>query len=195
MRDYMVKVVAFNCSPRKDGNTAHMIKTVFEVLEAEGIETEMVQVGGNVLRGCAACGACKRSGEMKCVYGEDGINDYIQKMVDADGIIIGSPTYFSDMSTECKALIDRCGYALGAGGKPLSRKVGAAVSAVRRAGGIHVLDGIQHFFGINEMYIACSSYWNMSLSRDIGDFEKDEEGIRTMRKLGENMTFLLKKLQ
>lgn len=195
MRDNMVKVVAFNCSPRKDGNTAHMIGTVLEVLEAEGIETEMVQVGGNVLRGCAACGACKRNADMKCVHGADGINDYVQKMLEADGIIIGSPTYYSDMSAECKALIDRCGYTLGSAGKPLSRKVGAAVSAVRRAGGIHVIDGIQHFFTINEMYIASSSYWNMSLARDPGDYEKDEEGVRTMRKLGENMAFILKKLQ
>ena len=195
MRDSMVKVVAFNCSPRKDGNTAHMIRTVLDVLESEGIETEMVQVGGNVLRGCAVCGACKRNKDMKCAFGKDGINDYAQKMLDADGIIIGSPTYYSDMTAECKALIDRCGSVLGPAGKPLSRKVGAAVSAVRRAGGINTIDSIQHFFTINEMYIASSSYWNMSLSRDLGDFEKDEEGIRTMCKLGENMAYLLKKLQ
>ncbi|MGN1045159.1 MAG: flavodoxin family protein [Candidatus Methanomethylophilaceae archaeon] len=191
----MAKVVAFNCSPRKDGNTAHMIRAVLDVLESEGIETEMVQVGGNVLRGCTVCGACKRNKDMRCVFGEDGIDGYVQRMLDADGIIIGSPTYYSDMTPECKALIDRCGSVLGSAGKPLSRKVGAAVSAVRRAGGINTIDSIQHFFTINEMYIASSSYWNMSLSRDLGDFEKDEEGVRTMRKLGENMAYLLKRLQ
>ena len=190
-----MKAVAFNCSPRKEGNTYSMLKKVLEQLEAEGIETELVQVGGNLLHGCKACGACGRNKDMKCAFGADGMNDYIQKMAEADAIIIGSPTYFADMSTECKALLDRCGYTLRSNGNPLKRKVGAAVSAVRRAGGIHVIDGINHFFTINEMYVASSSYWNMSLSKDVGDFLNDAEGVKTMETLGKNMAHLMKKLQ
>ncbi len=193
-RDIM-KAVAFNCSPRKDGNTAHMLKTVLAKIEKEGIETELVQVGGKTLNGCRACGACKKNQDMKCVFGDDEMNDFIEKMATADAIIIGSPTYFSDMTAECKALIDRGGFVLRGNGNPLKRKVGAAVSAVRRAGGIHVIDGIQHFFTINEMYVASSSYWNMSLAAAPGDHEKDAEGVKTMETLGENIAYLMKKLE
>lgn len=189
-----MKVVAFNGSPRKDGNTYHMIKEVFAVLEAEGIETELIQVGGNDLHGCRACGGCRKNANMKCVMDDDMVNHCIQKMIEADGIIIGSPTYFSDLTSETKALIDRCGYVIGANGNPLKRKVGAAVAAVRRAGSTHVISSINYFFMIREMVIVSSSYWNMSLARDKGDYEKDEEGVRTMKKLGENMAWALKKL-
>ncbi|MFA6804503.1 MAG: flavodoxin family protein [Candidatus Methanomethylophilaceae archaeon] len=189
-----MKVVAFNCSPRKDGNTAHMIKAVLDVLQSEGIITEFVQVGGNDIHGCRACGACKKNKNMKCVMDDDIVNECAKKMAEADGIIIGSPTYFADLTPEAKALIDRCGYVLRGNGNPLRRKVAASVCAVRRAGSIHVLDSINHFFTINEMVVVSSSYWNMSTSRDIGDFEKDEEGVRTMNALGKNMAWALKKL-
>lgn len=192
MRDKM-KVTAFNCSPRKDGNTAHMIKKVLSVLESEGIETEFVQVGE--LKGCKACGGCRKNEDMKCVQKGDDLNVYLKKMVDSDGIIIGSPTYFADLTAEAKALIDRCGYVLMSNGNPMKRKVATSVCAVRRAGSTHVLDSINHFFTINEMVVVSSSYWNMSLSRDIGDFEKDEEGNITMETLGRNMAWVLKKLE
>ncbi len=188
-----MKVAAFNCSPKKDGNTAHMIKTVLSVLESEGIETEFVQVGGEDLKGCKACMGCSRNKDMKCVQ-KDKMNDFIAIMAEADGIIIGSPTYFADLTPEAKALIDRCGYVLRSNGNPLIRKVGAGVVAVRRAGGIHTLDSINHFFSINQMIVPNSSYWNVSLSRVPGDFEKDEEGVKTMEDLGKNMAWLLKKL-
>lgn len=190
-----MKVVAFNCSPRKDGNTSHMIKDVLKVLESEGIETEFVQVGGELIRGCRACGGCGKNKDMKCVFDDDIINSCIQKMAEADGIIIGSPTYFADLTTEAKALIDRGGYVLRANGLPVRRKVGAAVGAVRRAGAIHTLDSINHFFTINEMVVVSSSYWNMSLARAEGDYESDAEGVKTMKTLGENMAWLLKKLE
>lgn len=190
-----MKVVAFNCSPRKDGNTCHMIKDVLKILESEGIETELIQIGGTDIRGCRACGACSRNKDMKCVFGGDGLNDYIAKMAEADGIIIGSPTYFSDLTAEAKALIDRAGYVLRANGIPIRRKVGAAVVAVRRAGSVHVIDSIDHFFSINEMIIVSSSYWNMSLAGPEGAYENDAEGVKTMRVLGENMAWLLKKLE
>lgn len=194
MRDIM-KVVGFNCSPKKDGNTAGMIKAVFKELESEGIETEFIQVGGNTISGCRACGKCRENKDMECVLKDDGMNGYIKKMVEADAIIIGSPTYFSDLSTEAKALIDRCGYVARSNGNPLRRKVGAAVVAVRRAGSIHVFDSINHFFTINEMIVPGSSYWNVSLALAPGDFEKDAEGVKTMQDLGVNMAWLLKKLE
>lgn len=191
----IMKVVGFNCSPRKDGNTAHMIKAVFKELEAEGIETEFIQVGGTEIRGCQACGKCRENKDMRCVLKDDGVNAYVQKMLDADGILIGSPTYFADVTSEAKALMDRCGYVTRSDGNGLKRKVGAAVVAVRRAGGIHVFDSINHFFTINEMIIPGSSYWNLSLARVPGDFEKDEEGVGTMETLGKNMAWLMKKLK
>ena len=193
MRDTM-KVIGFNCSPKKDGNTAHMIRAVFAELEKEGIKTEFIQVGGNDIKGCKACGACRNNQDMKCIQKGDNVNEYVQKMADADGMIIGSPTYFADLTPEAKALMDRCGYVLRSNGNPLKRKVGAAVIAVRRAGSVHAFDSINHFFTINEMIIPGSSYWNMSLALAPGDFEKDKEGVDTMKNLGVNMAWLLKKL-
>lgn len=190
-----MKVVAFNCSPRKNGNTSHMIQDVFKVLNSEGIETEMIQVGGNDIHGCRACGSCGKTKNMRCVMDDDIINACVQKMAEADGIIIGSPTYFADVNTETKALIDRAGYVMKMNGNPLKRKAGAAVVAARRAGGIHAFDTINHLFTISEMITVGSSYWNVSLARMEGDYEKDAEGGKTMKDLGENMAWLLKKIK
>lgn len=191
-----MKVTAFNCSPRKDGNTAHMLKTVLSVLEQNGIETEFVQVGGVDMHTCHACGKCKKNMDGKCVQDDDPLNEYSAKMVESDGILIGSPTYFADLSPEAKILIDRVGYSCGTKeGNPLKRKVGAAVVSVRRAGSVHTFDSINHFFLVKEMIIAGSNYWNMSLARNPGDYEKDDEGVSTMKTLGENMAWLLKKLE
>ena len=131
---------------------------------------------------------------MKCGYTDDEMNTFLAKMVEADGIIIGSPTYFSNVTTEVKALIDRCGYVAKGNGNALKGKVGAAVVAVRRAGSNFTYSAINFFFGINEMIIPGSSYWNMTLSRDKGEVLKDEEGIRTFQTLGRNMAWLLKKI-
>lgn len=191
-----MKVTAFNCSPRKDGNTARMLKTVLAVLKEKGIETEFVQVGGIDMHACRACGACKQNLNGRCVLDDDPLNGYSRKMVESDGILIGSPTYFADLTPEAKILIDRIGYSCGTkDGNPLKRKVGAAVVSARRAGSVHVFDSINHFFLIKEMIIPGSTYWNMSLARAPGDFDNDEEGVRTMKTLGENMAWLLKKLE
>lgn len=189
-----MKIVAFNCSPHKDGNTAHMIADVLKVLNENGIETETVQVGGADIRGCRACGVCAKRQDLKCVFVDDILNKCIAKMVAADGILIGSPTYFSDLTPECKALIDRAGYVILHNGNPLARKVGAALSPEGRAGGIHTTDSILHFFTISGMYVASSSYWNVSLATAPGDYEKDARGRQTMLDLGANMAYLLKKL-
>jgi multimeric flavodoxin WrbA len=189
-----MKVLGINCSPRKGGNTELLIKEVFKVLEAKGIKTELFQLGGKQVNGCIACMKCKKKEDGKCHQDNDLINKCMEKMIEADGIIIGSPTYFADLSTEAKALIDVAGFALGAAGNPLRRKPGAAVVAVRRAGAIHALDSINHFFLINEMIVPGSSYWNIGIGKDKGDVLKDEEGMKTMKVLGENMAWLLEKV-
>jgi multimeric flavodoxin WrbA len=189
-----MKVVAFNGSPRKDGNTATLIRHVLAELEKEGIETETVQIGGKSIHGCIACGKCVENKDRKCVIDKDIVNDCIEKMFEADGIILASPTYFADLTPELKALIDRAGFVAGANGGLLRHKVGAAVVAVRRAGSIHVFDSINHLFTISQMIIPGSSYWNIGMGLDEGNVERDEEGIQTMHTLGQNMAWLLKKL-
>ena len=187
-----MKVFALNGSPRKEGNTYQMLSTVLAVCAEAGFETEIYQAGGLPVRGCLACGGCGQH-KGRCAT-DDWVNEVYQKMKEADAIIIGSPTYFSDLTAETKAVIDRCGYINRRDDMAFSRKIGAAVSAVRRAGGIHTLDSIQHFFQINDMIMPGSTYWNMGLARDLGDFERDEEGIKTMKRLGENIVWLLEKL-
>lgn len=189
-----MKVVAFNGSPRKEGNTAALIKHVLKELEKEGIETETVHIGGKSIHGCIACGKCFENKDKKCVIDKDIVNDCIEKMIDADGIILASPTYFADLTPELKALIDRAGFVAIANDQMFRYKIGAAVVAVRRAGSIHVFDSINHFYTISQMIIPGSNYWNVGIGLSEGDVEKDEEGIRTMETLGQNMAWLLKKI-
>ncbi len=189
-----MKVLGINGSPRKNGNTAAMLQTVFQELESNGIQTEMVQLGGRILRGCTGCRTCFERKDEKCVFGDDGMNEIIASMKEADGMLIGSPTYFADVTAEVKALIDRAGYVGLSNGGMFYRKVGAAVVAVRRAGAVHVFDSINHFFFINQMMVPGSSYWNLGVARNIGDFASDAEGIATMQNLGRNMAWLLRKI-
>ena len=190
-----MKVVAFNGSPRRRGNTAYLIGQVLQELESAGVHTELVQLGGRTIRGCRACGQCVKHRNGRCANDKDIVNLCIEKMREADGVILGSPTYFADLTPELKALIDRAGYVSRANSDFLKRKVGAAVVAVRRCGGIHVFDSINHFFTINQMIIPGSSYWNVGIGRGEGDAAKDKEGVQTMRTLGRNMAWLLKKIQ
>ena len=190
-----MKAAAFNGSPRKDGNTAHMLKTVLNDLAKEGIDTEFIQVGGELIHGCKACGMCRQNKDMKCVMKDDRMNEWALKMAEADIILIGSPTYFADLTPETKALIDRCGYICRSNGNPLKRKIGAAVVVARRAGAVHVFDSINHFFTIMEMIVPGSSYWNLSIAQMPGDFEKDEEGKATMHTLADNIAWVAKKLK
>lgn len=189
-----MKVVGFNGSARKDGNTARLINCALEELGKEGIETELVQLAGRPIHGCIACYKCFGSKDRRCAVTDDVANECIEKMDRAEGIIIGSPTYFAGITPEAKALIDRCGMVARANGDMFRRKAGAAVVAVRRGGAIHVFDTINHFFTIGQMLIVGSSYWNIGIGRNIGDVDSDEEGIKTMRDLGVNMAWLLKKL-
>jgi multimeric flavodoxin WrbA len=188
-----MKVAAFNGSPRKKGNTYHAIQTVLRELKKEGIKTELIQLGGEQIKGCKACFVCFKKKDKRCVQ-NDKLNMFIEKMSEAEGIIIGSPTYFSNVSTEVKALIDRAGLVARANDHLFKRKVGAAVVAVRRAGATYVYSSINFFFGIGEMIVPGSSYWNLGIGFNPGDILKDKEGIATFRDLGRNMAWLLKKL-
>ncbi|AOY59453.1 MULTISPECIES: flavodoxin family protein [Desulfococcus] len=189
-----MKVIGFNASPRKDGNTFRLVNTVLGELEKAGIETELVQIGGRKIQGCIACYKCFENKDRRCAVTQDMLNDCLEKMIAADGMILGSPTYFANMSADLKALIDRAGLVAKANGEMFRRKVGAAVVAVRRAGSVHTFDSINHFFTIGQMIIPGSSYWNMGIGLDKGDVDKDEEGLQTMKTLGRNMAWLLKKI-
>jgi multimeric flavodoxin WrbA len=189
-----MKVVAFSGSPRKGGNTEHLIRKVFGVLEEEGIETELIQIGGQPLQGCTACMKCYENKDKSCVISGDSLNDYVKEMIQADAIILGSPTYFTDVTAEMKAFIDRCGMIGKANGDLFQRKVGAAVVAVRRGGAIHTFDTMNHFFLSAQMIVPGSSYWNMGFGRTPGEVEDDEEGMATMELLGHNIAWLLRKI-
>jgi multimeric flavodoxin WrbA len=192
-----MKVVAFNGSARQDGNTAIMIRRAFAELEHAGVETELVQFSGETIRGCTACYKCFANKDQRCALSSENgdiINPCITKIVEADGIIVASPTYFADISAETKAFIDRAGMVARANANLYRRKVGAAVIAVRRGGAIHAFDSINHFFLISEMIIPGSSYWNIGVGRNIGEVAQDEEGMKTMADLGQNMAWLLGKL-
>ena len=186
-----MKVVAFNGSPRKDGNTTLLIKHVFDELEPRGIETELVQLSEKALHGCIACYKCVENRDQRCAVKDDAANEYIEKMLGADGIILGSPVYFNDVTPEMKALIDRAGFVSRANDRMFKRKVGAAVVAVRRSGAVHSLDTMNHFFLTGEMVIAGRA---MGFGEDKGEVEKDEEGLRLVKSLGQRMAWLLGKL-
>ncbi len=189
-----MKVVAFSGSARKNGNTVILINHVFKDLENEGIETELFQFAGKEIRGCIACYKCWEKKNQRCAVEKDVVNDCVAMMLDAEGIILASPTYFSDVSSEMKALIDRAGMVSKANDNMLKRKVGAAISLHRRGGAIHAFDTMNHFFLSGQMLIPGSSYWNFAVGREIGEVEKDEEGVLTMKQLGQNMAWALKKL-
>jgi multimeric flavodoxin WrbA len=189
-----MKVLGINGSPRKDSNTAIIIGHIFQELHREGIETELFQFAGKTIRGCTACLKCRENKDKRCSVTNDCFNDLFAKMCEADGVIIGSPTYVAGVTAEIKALIDRSTYVALANDGLLKRKVGAAVSAVRRAGSITAIDTINHFLVIAQMIIPGSSYWPLVIGRNIGEVEADEEGIRCMHVLGENIAWLLKKI-
>ena len=190
-----MKVVAFNGSARKDGNTALLLRTVMAELEREGIETELVQLAGKPLSGCIACYKCFKNKDRRCAVTKDAMNDYIAKVIEADGVLIGSPTYFSDVTAATRALIERVGMVNRANDQMYRGKVGAGVVAVRRAGAIHAFNSLNLFFLISQMIVPGSSYWNLGFGRDVGEVEKDAEGMQTLKLLGENMAHVLKKLR
>lgn len=189
-----MKVIAFNGSPRTNGNTNRALEVVLEEIAKEGIETELVQMGSEDIAPCQACGVCGQKKDRKCKRKDDKVNGWVEKMAAADGIIIGSPVYFGSMNAQTKAFIDRVGYVNRANGDLFKRKVGASVAVNRRAGALAAFQEMNNFFLIGQMIVVGSSYWNVLTALRPGDVETDEEGLRTMRDLGRNMAWVLKKL-
>jgi len=187
-----MKAVAFNGSPRKGGNTELLLRKVLEPIAEAGIETEFIQVGGVEIHGCKACMKCMERQDKRCIDDTDQLNEWLAKMIEADAIILGSPTYFADMSSEMKALIDRAGFVSVVNGRLFSRKIGAAVVAVRRGGATHVLDSMNHMFLMSRMIVPGSTYWNFGFGLKKGDAANDDEGLRNMRDLGETIAWLAK---
>ena len=189
-----MKVIAFNGSARKEGNTSILLNMVCDELRAEGIGTEIYTLAGKPIQGCIACYKCFENKNKRCAVEKDILNECIQKMLEADGILLGSPTYFADVSAGMKALIERCGMVSRANGDMFKRKVGAGVVAVRRAGAMHVFSSLNSFFLISQMIIPGSSYWNLAIGRQPGEVNNDAEGVQTMKNLGKNIAWLLKKI-
>ena len=188
-----MKVLAINGSARLNGNTAIMLNTALAELAGAGFETELVQLGPKGLQGCIACYKCFENKDKTCAV-KDEMNDYIVKMLAADGILLGSPTYFGDVTTNIKSVMDRAGMVSRANDDMFRRKVGAAVVTARRGGAIHTFDTLNHFFFIGQMIVPGSSYWNMGYGREPGQVNSDDEAMVTMRTLGRNMAWLLEKL-
>jgi multimeric flavodoxin WrbA len=190
-KEEKMKVIAFNGSPRKDGNTFILINHVFRELEQEGIETELVQLSEKEIHGCIACYKCFENKDKRCAVKTDAANEYIEKILGAQGIILGSPVYFIDVTSEMKALIDRAGFVSLGNGRMFKNKVGGAVAALRRNGAMHAIDSMNHFFLSQEIFIAGRA---IGVGRDKGEVEKDEEGIQLAKSFGQRMAWLLKKL-
>jgi multimeric flavodoxin WrbA len=187
-----MKAVAFNGSPNKEGNTWHAIRIVASELEREGIETEIVHVGNKVIRGCSACAQCIKNKNEECVLPGDEVNEWIQKMKGADGIILGSPVHYAAMGGTMKAFLDRAFYVTSFNNGMLRHKVGASVVAVRRSGGLPTFDQLNNYLCYSEMLIPTSNYWNVIHGTLPGEAVQDEEGVQIMRVLGKNMAWLMK---
>lgn len=187
-----MKVVAFNGSPNKKGNTYNSIETVAAELEKEGIEVEIIHVGNKLVRGCLACGGCSRNQNERCVIETDGVNEWIQKMKEADGIILGSPVYYSAIAGTMKSFLDRAFFVASSNGGMFRHKIGASVVAVRRSGGIPVFDQLNNYINYSEMIMPTSNYWNVAYGTEPGEVTQDEEGMQIMRVLGKNMSWMMK---
>ncbi|MDR2801118.1 MAG: flavodoxin family protein [Desulfovibrio sp.] len=182
--------LAINGSPRKKGNTETLLDAVLRPLREAGWETELFHLGGKDIKGCIACGQCAEKLNGRCINNSDVFNSVMGKMIRANAIIIGSPTYFADVTAETKALIDRSGYTAMANGRIFAGKIGAAVVAARRGGAIHVFDSINHLFSISQMIVPGSSYWNMGYGLDRGDAQNDAEALDNMGHLGQAINWL-----
>ncbi|WP_430886084.1 flavodoxin family protein [Fusibacter sp. JL216-2] len=187
-----MKIIAINGSPRKEGNTYEAIRMVLDELEKEGMETEVLHIGNKAIRGCTGCNLCFKNRNGKCVISDDCVNEMIDKLKDADGILLGSPVYYSGITGTMKSFLDRVFYVNGANGNYFKGKVGAAVTAVRRSGGLPAYDQLNKYIQYSEMLIATSNYWNVIHGLRPGEAVKDDEGRQIMSRLGKNMAWALK---
>jgi multimeric flavodoxin WrbA len=189
-----MKVIAINGSTRKNGNTALLIKMVFNTLTKEAIDCELLQLGSHTIKGCSGCNTCRKKKDRQCVISDDEVNNYVKKLIEADGILLGSPTYLGNITANMKALVERLARVAKANNSLFKYKVGASVVAARRAGGIHAFNSLNQFFLLTDMIVVGSCYWNIGIGNEIGDVENDTDARIIMETLGENMAYILKKL-
>ena len=187
-----MKVIAINGSPNSKGNTYYSLKEAGEALLAEGIEFEIIHIGNQLIRGCLACGGCAKNQNERCVIPNDEVNDCIQKMKEADGILLGSPVHFSGIAGTMKSFLDRVFYVASVNGSLLRHKVGASVAAVRRSGGVATFDALNHYINYAEMLMPASNYWNVIHGTAPAEVKEDAEGQQILRVLGKNMAWLMK---
>ena len=187
-----IKVLAINGSPRKEGNTYHALREVGRQLQDKDIDFEILYIGNHAIRGCIACGTCARNRNEKCRITTDPLNEWIQQMKAADGIILASPVYYAGIAGTMKCFLDRAFFVAGCNGGWFRQKVGASVVAVRRSGGISTFDSLNHYLTYSEMIIATSNYWNVAHGLTPGEALQDMEGMQIMQLLGLNMAWLLK---
>jgi multimeric flavodoxin WrbA len=185
-----MKAVAINGSPRHGGNTEILLKQVLDTLAGAGWKTEFVQLGGAPIRGCQACFVCFERKNSQCSQKDAFFNECFQKMASADAIILGSPTYFTDVTAEMKALLDRAGLVALANGGLFRGKIGASVVAVRRGGGTHAFDTMNHMFLMSGAIVPGSTYWNLGFGREKGEVADDQEAARNMADLGHTIAWL-----
>jgi multimeric flavodoxin WrbA len=186
-----MKVLAINGSPRAEGNTRFALDRVCDQLVAAGIDTELVQVGHLALHGCTGCGRCAQNRDQRCALPDDGVNEAVAKMMEADAIVLGSPVYFSGIAGTMKCFLDRAFYVAGANGGLFRHKVGAAVVALRRSGAVATFDQLNHYLHIAEMLVPSSNYWNSLHGAKPGEAAQDGEGVQIMEVLGRNLAWLL----
>ncbi|HAX72364.1 MAG TPA: flavodoxin family protein [Firmicutes bacterium] len=187
-----MKVIAFNGSPNREGNTYHALKLVTDQLESEGIDVEIIHVGNKQIRGCLACGRCAKMRNETCAITTDPVNEWVQKMKEADGILLGSPVHYSGVAGTMKSFLDRAFYVAGVNDAMLRHKVGASVVAVRRSGGLTTFNELNHFINYSEMLMPTANYWNIIHGRIPGEVHEDLEGVQIMQVLGRNMAWLMK---
>ncbi len=187
-----MRVIAINGSPRKEGNTYHALMEVGKQLKASGIDFQILHIGNQAIRGCLACGICAKNRDEQCTINSDSVNESIQLMKQADGLIIASPVYFAGIAGTMKSFLDRAFMVAGCNGGLFRQKVAAAVVAVRRTGGSSTFDSLNHYLNYSEMILATSNYWNITHGRAPGEALQDTEGVQIMDVLGRNMAWLLK---
>ncbi len=190
-----MKVIAFNGSPNAAGNTHHALHLVLEQLEAVGIETELVHIGKKAISGCVACGGCAKNQNEKCLLPGDEVNEWIQKMKTADGILLGSPVHYASLAGNFKSFLDRAFYVATSNNGLFRHKVGASVVAVRRSGGLPTFEQLNNYLLYSEMVLPTSNYWNVIHGRAPGEVLQDAEGVQIMEVLGKNMAWLLQLIE
>jgi len=190
-----MNVVMINGSPKEQGNTAFALSTVAKVLEEQGIRTERINIGRDPLHGCIGCGTCAKQQNRQCRFTDDPVNGWLQTMLGADGLVIGSPVYYAGINGALKAFLDRAFFVATANGRLFRHKAGAGVVAVRRAGSVTAFEQLNKYFSISEMFIPTGNYWNEIHGRLPGEADGDEEGKQSLRVLGANMAWLLKLIE